>query len=417
MAEDNTKHHTPQGSPPEKKEAKYLLRGLADKCYQNAFDAKARGELVGWASSNFPQEIPTSMGLSVVYPENHAAAVAAKGGGMRMCEAAEASAYSNDLCAYARINMSYAELKECPELNMPQPDYLLCCNNICHCVMKWYENLAHELHIPMILIDIPFNNEKTVSPARVAYIKAQFEAAGEQLAQITGRAWSTEKLKETMEISVRTSRAWRRACSYSEYTPSPFSGFDLFNHMAVAVCGRGLPEAEAAFTQLADEYEALAKEGKSTFKGEEQYRILFEGIACFPHLKHTYAALRDAGVNVTATLYADTFGYLYGSLDELCAAYCDIPNSTSLERSVEMRVDVGKKAKVDGVLIHTNRSCKLWSGIMPELERRVRDQLGVPTATFDGDQADPRNFSPAQYDTRVQGLVEIMAGRKGEHHG
>ena len=34
--------------------------------------------------------------------------------------------------------------------------------------------------------------------------------------------------------------------------------------------------------------------------------------------------------------------------------------------------------------------------------------------TFDGDQADPRNFSEAQYQTRVEGLVEIMeSNRKG----
>ena len=36
----------------------------------------------------------------------------------------------------------------------------------------------------------------------------------------------------------------------------------------------------------------------------------------------------------------------------------------------------------------------------------------IPVASFDGDQADPRNFSEAQYDTRVQGLMEIMEANK-----
>lgn len=398
----------------EKKPAKILLRELADKCYSDAWEAKEQGEKVGWAASNFPQEIPASMGLKVVYPENHAAAVAAKGGGERMCDYAEGLGYSNDICAYARINISYAKLKDCPELNMPQPDYLLCATNICNCVLKWYENLAFELDIPMFLVDIPFNNEKTVSPARVKYIRAQFQDVGEQLAAFTGKTFSAEALKNIMEISVRTAEAWKRATDYSEHTPSPYSGFDLFNHMAVAVCGRGSKEAADAFEQLADEYEQLAEKGESSFRGEEKYRVLFEGIACFPHLKQTYLSLRDAGVNVVATMYAETFGYIYSSLDELCAAYCDIPNSTSLERSVEMRVEAGKRTKVDGVLIHTNRSCKLWSGFMPEMERGIGKELGVPTATFDGDQADPRVFSPAQYDTRVQALVETMAANKAE---
>ena len=35
-------------------------------------------------------------------------------------------------------------------------------------------------------------------------------------------------------------------------------------------------------------------------------------------------------------------------------------------------------------------------------------EFNIPTAGFDGDQADPRNFNAAQYETRVQGLVEAM---------
>ena len=35
-------------------------------------------------------------------------------------------------------------------------------------------------------------------------------------------------------------------------------------------------------------------------------------------------------------------------------------------------------------------------------------ECSIPLATFDGDQADPRNFSEAQYETRVQGLAEVM---------
>ena len=43
---------------------------------------------------------------------------------------------------------------------------------------------------------------------------------------------------------------------------------------------------------------------------------------------------------------------------------------------------------------------------------QVGDICGIPVTSFDGDQADPRNFSEAQYDTRVQGLMEIMEMNK-----
>ena len=93
-------------------------------------------------------------------------------------------------------------------------------------------------------------------------------------------------------------------------------------------------------------------------------------------------------------------------------AYCSVPNAVNLERSVELRKKVGAEGKIDGGLVHINRSCKMWSGFAPELARRVSADLNVPMVTFDGDQADPRNFSEAQYQTRVEGLVEIMDTNK-----
>ena len=44
---------------------------------------------------------------------------------------------------------------------------------------------------------------------------------------------------------------------------------------------------------------------------------------------------------------------------------------------------------------------------IPE-ERQLREKAHIPTMTFDGDQSDPRVFSEAQYETRVEALTEIM---------
>ena len=392
--------------------AKVLLRELQDKIAQDAWDAKDRGEKVGWCASNFPQEITTAMGIAVVYPENMGAAVGAKGGGQRMCEYAEGMGYSNDLCSYARINLAYADLKHCQELEIPAPDFLLCCNNICNCMIKWYENLALALGIPLILIDIPRLETMECDEARVKYIRAQFDDCIRQLEEITGKKMDYDNLQSVMEVSQRSSKAWLRAVSYMACEPSPFSGFDIFNNMAVACVGRGTVEAAEAFENLADEYEALSKEGKTTFKGEEKYRILFEGIACWANLRATYKALQSRGVNLTASVYGPAFSFLYSNLDELMAAYAKVPNCNCFEGELKLRVDDAVKNKVDGAIFHVNRSCKNWSGSLYEMERQFKEQTGVPTVTFDGDQSDPRCFSEAQYETRVEALVEIMAQNK-----
>ena len=397
---------------PDKISAKYLLGQIAARAYTDCIEAKGRGELVGWCSSNFPVEIPETLGLYVCYPENQAAGIAARGGGERLCNVAEAEGYSNDICAYARISLAYAKIKDAPEQNMPQPDFVLCCNNICNCMIKWYENLSRELGIPMIMIDIPFNPNYELSDAETAYIKAQFLDAIHQLEEITVRKWSDEKYKVVIEYSGRTSRAWLAATACARYTPSPFNGFDLLNHMAVMVTARGKKEAAEAMELLLKEYEDNHTNGTSTFRTEEKYRIMFEGIACWPWLRVTSTGLKSRGVNMVTTIYADAFGFIYKDFDDMCRAYARIPNAMNLELSRDKRVKLCKDNHVEGLLVHTNRSCKLWSGFMPEMSRQIGEACGIPVVSFDGDQADPRNFSEAQYDTRVQGLTEIMEARK-----
>ncbi len=82
-----------------------------------------------------------------------------------------------------------------------------------------------------------------------------------------------------------------------------------------------------------------------------------------------------------------------------------------------LRVNDAIKNKVEGAIIHINRSCKHWSGNMYELERQLREKVGIPTVTFDGDQPIRELFSEAQYETRIQGLVEIMRENKRKKGG
>ena len=398
--------------PVDPNSAKYKLGKIASDAFADAIEAKKEEKPVAWVSSNFPVEIPETLGLATAYPENQAAGIAARGAGERMCEVAEADGYSNDICAYARISMAYAKLKECPEQDVAMPDVLLCCNNICNCMIKWYENLAIELNIPMILLDIPFNPDYEVSQAEIDYVSAQFWDAVHTLENLFDLKWSDERFKEVTGFSCRSSRAWLDATAQAKYTPSPFNGFDLLNHMAVMVTARGKEAAGEAMEQLLKEYKENHENGTSTYRGEEKYRVMFEGIACWPYLRATSHGLRDRGINMVTTIYADAFGFDYHSFDEMIAAYCSVPNAINLEKSRDKRIKLCKDNNVEGLLVHTNRSCKLWSGFMSEMSRQIGEACGIPVTSFDGDQADPRNFSEAQYDTRVQGLMEIMEANK-----
>ncbi|MBQ6583116.1 MAG: 2-hydroxyacyl-CoA dehydratase, partial [Mogibacterium sp.] len=349
MTEEKNKNRR----PPDPNSARYKLGKIASDAFADAMEAKRQGRPVAWVSSNFPVEIPETLGLATAYPENQAAGIAARGGGERMCEVAESDGYSNDICAYARISLAYAKLRECPEQDVAMPDVLLCCNNICNCMIKWYENLAIELNIPMIMLDIPFNPDYEVSDAEVQYVTGQFWDAVHQLEELFDLKWDDDRFEEVMGFSCRASRMWLEATAQAKYVPSPFNGFDLLNHMAVMVTARGKKEAGDAMETLVCEYKDNHSKGESTFRGEEKHRIMFEGIACWPYLKATSRGLRDRGINMVTTIYADAFGFDYDSFEGMIRAYCNVPNAINLEHARDKRLKLCRDNHAQGLLVHT----------------------------------------------------------------
>lgn len=399
----------------EKKDARVVINDLLAEQYANAFKAKEEGRPVGWATSVFPQELAEIFDLNLCYPENHAAGVAAKKESLELCELSEGDGYSNDLCAYARTNFGLLLKGHSDALPMPEPDFLCCCNNICNEVIKWYENIARERNIPLIMIDTAYNLESEVSESRIKYLRGQFEEAIKQFEKISGKKFDPKRLEEVMKISSENGKLWKYSMSLPQGNfPSPMNGFDLFTYMAVIVCARGKKETTEAFKLLVEYLEENAKEGKSSFRGEEKYRIMMEGIPCWPYIGYKMKTLSKKGVNMTGSVYPHAWALTYevNDLDGMARAYSTMFNNVNIETMVQYRINALKDGDCDGAFYHMNRSCKLMSFIQYEMQRRVYEETGIPYAGFDGDQADPRNFADAQFETRLEGLVEVMNERK-----
>ncbi len=397
--------------------SKEMLGKMLSRHYEEALEAKSKGEPVAWATSIAPQEFLETMDIKVVYPENHAAAVGARKDAPVFLENAERNGYSLDLCSYARVNIGYANLKESAAGNIPMPDFIFCCNNICHTVVKWYENLAREMGIPMILFDMPFNHTYEVPDRSVRYIRGQFEHAIVQLEQITGRKFDQDRFREVMKISSETARWWKKATDLAAARPSPFNGFDLFNYMAVIVCMRGKREGLELFKLWAEELQEKIDRGEGPWKDrEEKYRILWDGIACWPHLSDTARILRQNGVNLVASTYPGSWTILYDSddLDSMARAYSSNYVNRNLDYGIDQMTQLVRDFSLDGIIYHSNRSCKLMDFRQYEVQRQVQERTCVASVIFDGDQTDPKAFSLAQYETRIQALIEMMEQRKKE---
>ena len=399
----------------EKKSSRQLMQELIGDAYQRVRDAKAEGRPIGFSTSNFPKEIPATFGLEIVYPENHSAAVAAKKGALHFCEKAEGMGYTMDTCAYARVNLGFIEREEDFGfgLDVPKPDFVLVGNNICTTVIKWYENLAYNLDIPFIFIDFPYSMEEEYQPYKMKYIKDQVEQAILQLEEITGTKFDYDKFQRLLETSSENGRLFLECMDLiGENNPSPVSGFDAYNLMGLMVVAKPFPETGEVFKAYIAELKELVAKGETRFKGEENYRVMFDGLACWPYLRQNSEFLASQGVNLVGSIYARNFGTQFTNLAELCASYATTNNARGLEIAIRDRRWMLENYNCEGILAHCTRSCKPWVGIQPEMIRQLSEEFQIPYTFFDGDQTDPRAFSQAQYETRVQGLVELMDQKK-----
>lgn len=404
--------------------AKQLLGYYQEVLDEEARQAKKEGRLVCWSASVAPPEFCVAMDIAMVYPETHAAGIGARKGSLDMLDVADKKGYNVDICSYARVNLGYMELlvqqaktgvtpeklENSPAAKVPLPDLVITCNNICNTLLKWYENIAKELNIPCIVIDVPFNHTMPIPEYAKEYIAEEFKEAIRQLEEITGRPFDYDKFREVQEQTQRSVAQWNRLAALAHYKPSPLNGFDLFNFMALIVCARSRDYAEITFKKFADELEENLKNGVYAFKGEEKTRITWEGIAIWPYLGHTFKTLKGLGSIMTGSAYPGLWNLSYtpGDWKSMAEAYTRIYINTCLENKVNVLEKIMTEGQCDGVAYHLNRSCKLMSFLNVETADILEERTGLPYVSFDGDQTDPRNFSEAQYSTRVQALAEIM---------
>ncbi len=70
------------------------------------------------------------------------------------------------------------------------------------------------------------------------------------------------------------------------------------------------------------------------------------------------------------------------------------------------------KYSVDGIVMHSNRSCKPYSLGQYDIQRTLQEEKGIPTVMIEADMVDARNFSESQIETRIDAFIEVIKERK-----
>jgi benzoyl-CoA reductase/2-hydroxyglutaryl-CoA dehydratase subunit BcrC/BadD/HgdB len=85
-------------------------------------------------------------------------------------------------------------------------------------------------------------------------------------------------------------------------------------------------------------------------------------------------------------------------------------SNTILNRDLKNRLrvmaDLIEDFECDGVVLHSDRSCKPYSVGQYDLKDALTRDLGVKVAVIEADHADPREYADEQVETRLQAFME-----------
>ncbi len=387
------------------------LREIMTRHYFLARYAKG-ARPVAWVSSGAPVELLRVFDFYTVYPENHGALCGAQKMGQEICQEAEKKGYHHDLCSYARIDLGHAFSGKTPVGRLPKPDLLFCSNNICQTILYWFKELSHYWNIPLILFDTPYNFQE-IKGSDIQYMVEQLEAMVPRLEAISGRKYSDSRLKGVLTLAKETSELWGRILATLKARPAPMSIFDAFVHLAPVVSLRGLPVSRQYYQLLLQELQERVKKGISAIKHEKR-RLMWDNIAVWFKLRDWSHLFAERGCNFVAATYtnawAETIHYLDPSkpFESMARAYSFVILNNNLKHRLNLMREMIRDYQIDGLVIHSDRSCKPYSVGQYDMGRILAQDLGVKTVVIEADMTDSRMFSEEQVRTRLEAFFESL---------
>jgi len=235
-------------------------------------------------------EILKSFDLPVVFPEINSLQTAVRRVAHDLLSEAEDYGYSPDICGYVKADVA-VQLRggDHPMGKVPRPSIAVL-TNACNTYIKWAEIWERMYRIPTITIDIPGSRDAHEQPARESsdfendrkYVEGQLRELITSCEELTGKKFDIDKLREVMGYANDMSVGWKRVIELNRSRPSLFNALtDGTIYLGVANGFRGTKAGSDFFKQLVEEMEFKAKHGIGTLT-EEQYRLVFVGVPCYP---------------------------------------------------------------------------------------------------------------------------------------
>jgi benzoyl-CoA reductase/2-hydroxyglutaryl-CoA dehydratase subunit BcrC/BadD/HgdB len=358
-------------------------------------------------------ELLRPLGFFAIYPENHAAMCSVKKMVPDLSDSVEKEGLDRSLCGYARADIGSVVSGKTPVGRLPKPDLLCCCTNICQTVLGWYRALASKLDVPLVVIDTPFVYGQA-RPHDLDYVKDQLDelvAVGEE---ITKKKMSRSAFIETLRLARHGTDLWGECLATSMTRPAPWTGFDQFFHIAPIVTLRGTELCNKFYRHLRDELQYRAEKGVGGV-ADERYRLLWDNLPVWFAVRELADVFAERGFNFVCTTYTDAWAEAGKKIDprdpELSPArsYTHVILNQDLTNRLELMSRLAATYRVNGAVLHSDRSCKPYSIGQIDLRDKLARRAGIRVLILDADHADQRAYAAAPVENRLQAFMEQFA--------
>ncbi|MEK6797917.1 MAG: 2-hydroxyacyl-CoA dehydratase family protein [Planctomycetota bacterium] len=363
-------------------------------------------------------EILRCFDILPVFPEINALQLAIRKNSLPYIIKSEEIGYASDNCAYVKADIGFTLCGGVGENGtIPKPTVIICNFVGCNVYIKWFEHCAEILGVPMVMLDIPFVREEGPSREDVDYVMCQLRDLIEVCEKLTGKKFDIDRLREILRYSARAEEGWSRAKSLCKRRPAPFDAyFDSINMMGPINALRGTKEAADYFDVVVDAYEKMVEDGIGVLD-EERFRIVVEGPPPYPYyrnFRNLFETWKAVAVQSTYSTVGGTweFGFRHDpdhpleSIAEQMIMH-NLCNRSMLERYRQIRTYV-EDWEADALVIHSIKSCRLFSAGQGDMREHFTKDLGIPTLMVESDLEDPRYYAEAQMKNRIDAFFESL---------
>jgi len=376
-------------------------------------------------------EILKTFDLPVVFPEINSLQTAVRRVAGDYLGTAEDYGYSPDISGYVKADVAVQiNGGQHPMGRIPKPSIAVL-TNACNTYIKWAEIWERMHDCPIVTIDVPGTRQADTQTwpgdpdfeNDCRYVEKQLHELIATCERVTGKKFDIDKFREVLGHANRMSVGWKKVIEANKALPAPFNALtDGTIFLGVANGFRGTKEGGDYFDQLVEEMQYKAEHGIGALT-EEQWRLVFIGVPCYPIFRKFNELFTDWGgsfINSTYLWFASggtNLGYEYDLEDPIKSLAKGLLISVrdamdSMFHQDRMLVNMVDDFNVDGIVYHPIKSCRTVSTGLADSRGYFSSKKNIASLFVESDMMDVRVISEAQMKNRIDAFFEGLASRK-----